>query len=632
MKDRRPRQELQALGADAAITRRDFVNGALAGAGASLLGVPAVAGARDGRPAAGADTFTGYGGVGDYADCNGNTWAVVQAAHRGIRDGGYDAKALDGARSAGDFDLVIVGGGIAALSAAHSFAKAAGAGRHALILENHPVFGGEARQNEFRVDGERLLGPQGSNDYLVPEKGDGSVADSFFEEFALPRAYDWQTWDPVLKPIRFPRDNASNWDGFQETQFDIGYFFAEGAGGKPRWLRNIWANGLADTPFTPAARRDLLRWRSATQPLTEGERRHLDSMSYQDYLERVCGYDPAVTRFTAPFVGELCGVSPDAVSGLVGRELVERPDIPMSFSFPGGNSPFARVLLRALVPDALPGRDFGSLMYGPIHFPSLDREGQATRVRLAATVLRVKHLGTAQDRLEITYEKGGELLKVSARSVVMASGGWVNKHILVDMPQDLRAAYEQFVYAPAMIVNVALRQWRFLYDLGVAACRWFDDRDSFGWTCNIRQLMVTERHAPALHPDRPAVLTFYMGFPTPGLPAAAQGAAARARLLATPYADFELRIRRQLVRLFGSHGFKPQRDIAGVILNRWGHARLVQPPGFLYGRDGKPSPLQRAREGYGRVSIGHAELNGSQTWDSAVKYGRLAGERAASFV
>jgi hypothetical protein len=35
-----------------------------------------------------ADTFTGYGGVGDYARANGNTWSVVQAAHR-LRDGAF---------------------------------------------------------------------------------------------------------------------------------------------------------------------------------------------------------------------------------------------------------------------------------------------------------------------------------------------------------------------------------------------------------------------------------------------------------------------------------------------------------------------------------------------------------------
>ena len=92
--------ERRQLGLDAPITRRDFVNGALASAGSAMLGlsVPPVS-------RAATDMFTGYGGVGDYAKANGNTWPVVQAAHR-LRDGHYDASAFAGAKPAGDFDLI----------------------------------------------------------------------------------------------------------------------------------------------------------------------------------------------------------------------------------------------------------------------------------------------------------------------------------------------------------------------------------------------------------------------------------------------------------------------------------------------------------------------------------------------
>ena len=156
--------ERRRLGLDARITRRDFINGSLVGAGATLLGASSsnvaapsgrarapTAGESDaGAPAAGQDTFTGYGGVGDYARANGNTWPVVQAAHR-LRDGQYDPAAFANAKAAGDFDLVVVGGGIAGLSAAHYFTKAAGTSRRVLLLENHAMLGGEARQNEFVV-------------------------------------------------------------------------------------------------------------------------------------------------------------------------------------------------------------------------------------------------------------------------------------------------------------------------------------------------------------------------------------------------------------------------------------------------------------------------------------------------
>lgn len=66
------------------------------------------------------------------------------------------------------------------------------------------------------------------------------------------------------------------------------------------------------------------------------------------------------------------------------------------------------------------------------------------------------------------------------------------------------------------------------------------------------------------------------------------------------------------------------------MLNRWGHARLIEPPGFHYGVGGAPSPLERVRAGYGRIAIGHSELNGAQHWGSALEYGIKAGEQAAN--
>jgi spermidine dehydrogenase len=610
------------LGLDAPITRRDFLNGSLA----SAVGVqvqPAAA------AAAMADTFTGYGGVGDYAHSNGNTLPVLQAAHR-LRDGRYTDAALGAAGDAGRFDLVVVGGGIAGLSAAHRFRALRGPATRILILENHPMPGGEAKQNQFEVDGVRLLGPQGSNDFGLPGQRRDSLTDAFFEEFALPREYQWQGWDSRLKPLRFARDNYSNMDGFQETQVDVGYFFERAHGaGKPGWRRNIWSSGLKDTPYSDAARRDLLRWRADHGALSEIENRYLDTITYREYLETVRGYDVAVTRMVEPIVGLLAGVSTDAACARLGRQLVEDPTRPLGLSFPGGNSPFPRALLRSLLPSALPGRDFESLVYGKFDFRAIDGADQGVRMRLEATALRVRHSGVNADEVSVVYEQGGRLFEARAGHAIMASGGWINRHLLVDMPDDLRAAYGQFAYAPALIINVALRQWRFLYDLDITACRWFDEVDGIGYCCNVRQTMVTSTEAPMLHPDKPAVLTFYLGLSVPGLPAATQGMAARARLLNTSYSAFELLIRRQMLRLFGSTGFRPDRDIAGIVLNRWGHARLVEPPGFHYGVDGKPSPLERVRQGYGRISIGHSELNGAQHWGSALEYGRKAGERAA---
>ena len=91
MTDRRKLEDDSAPSLPDNITRKDFLNTALIGAGAALLGAPspAVALARrlaESSEAPPADPWTGPGGVGDYSASNGNTKAVMDAAH-GIRDG-----------------------------------------------------------------------------------------------------------------------------------------------------------------------------------------------------------------------------------------------------------------------------------------------------------------------------------------------------------------------------------------------------------------------------------------------------------------------------------------------------------------------------------------------------------------
>ena len=49
-----------------------------------------------------------------------------------------------------EFDLVIIGGGFSGLGAAYQF-QAKSENKTCLIMDNHPVFGGEAKENEFKI-------------------------------------------------------------------------------------------------------------------------------------------------------------------------------------------------------------------------------------------------------------------------------------------------------------------------------------------------------------------------------------------------------------------------------------------------------------------------------------------------
>src|SRR5678815_3023611 len=126
---------------------------------------------------------------------------VMSAAHA-MRDGAYDHRA---ATDTGEtYDLVAVGGGISGLAAAVFFQK--NKGGRCLVIDNHPVFGGEAKRNEFIVDGQHLVAHQASAIFLVPRKG--GYTDRFYEMIGMDRStFDYQTWRCLLYTSPSPRDS-----------------------------------------------------------------------------------------------------------------------------------------------------------------------------------------------------------------------------------------------------------------------------------------------------------------------------------------------------------------------------------------------------------------------------------------
>ncbi len=287
--------------------------------------------------------------------------------------------------------------------------------------------------------------------------------------------------------------------------------------------------------------------------------------------------------------------------------------------------------MKSLIPDAIAGqRSFEDITLGRIDFAALDRAGQPVRLRLNSTAISVAHEGEpdAASHVRVICARGGRLHGVRAKAVIMATGGWINRYVVRDLPAEHRETYGQFQHAPFLVANVALSNWRFLYKLGITAAIWDKGEGDFGYTCNIRSPMQVGAYQPPLDPDRPTVLSFYTPFYYPGLPVAAQVKIGRAELLSTSYAEYEKRILNQMMKLFGSAGFRPDRDVAGIILNRWGHAYSVPFPGFYGGATGN-APRDVIRRHYGRIAFGHSELDGLQHYGPAADEGRRAFDQLA---
>jgi spermidine dehydrogenase len=614
------------------------LNGVLLGSGAALLARHPSAPAAATPFATPAGDWYGFGGVGDYASSHGNTPEVVQRAHE-LRDGRY-ADALVAAADTGEtYDVVIVGGGIAGLGAALEFTQRAKPGQRCLLLDNHPVFGGESKRNEFIVNGQRLIAPQGANGFSVPGIDEGAHASDdsrYYDLLGVPRKFRYADWPASLAPLKFGTDNYGYLYWLDYTA-DMGWFHGAGSDDGMKMVRNAWSGGLRGLPYSEREREQLLHWRrDATRSYDGKDFEHwLDSMSYAQYIEKIMGLGAHVSRYASPILAGAVGLGSDAVSayaayailfpGVIGFYPPQVRDFSTfeRHSFPGGNDGFARHFVKKIHPAAIAGDDsFEAILNGAIAFDRLDSADLPVRMRLGATAVAVEHEGDADRAAEVlvAYVHNGKLRSVRARGVVMASGGWVNHHVVRDLPDTLRQAYATFRHAPFLVANLAVTNWRFMYDQGITAA-WYEG--DFGFAVNVRRPMTVGDYTPPLHPDQPAVLSFYVPFCYPGETAAAQCTRGRAELFSTSYAGYERKIIDQMRALFGTK-FVPERDVAGIILNRWGHAYVVPEPGFYFGRDNGPAPREVVQQGYGRIAFGHSELRGNQHWGPAAAEGARA--------
>jgi len=601
-----------ALGLDQTISRRDFLNSTLLASGALLM-----SSASPLQLLAQQDDWTGYSGVGDYAGSNGNTLEVLKAGHR-IRDGEFE-KIPDGLIETGEiYDCVVVGGGISGLAAALFFQRCAGKDKKCLVVDNHPIFGGEAKRNEFLVDGHRLTAHQGSAIFQVQYPH--SFIARFYESIGMNMpVLKYQSWSGISPEIPLAHTPYELVDSAPTT---YGFYFGSKFGQRPgMWLIDPWGKKLEGAPISESARAELLKWHTGPKtpqkrPQYEGDpiSRQLDAITLEEHLMQLYGISRETIRtFLSPVEGGGSGLGPDALSAYADYafELLHPMPDAEDQMFPGGNAEFARLMVKALIPQSIAGsQTIEEVCKKKVNFKALDQAGSPARVRLNSTVVGVCHDGdpAKAKSISIIYASDGKAYRVKARSVVMAGGCWATKHIVRDLPAAHRQAYELFYRSPCMMVNVALRNWRFLYKMGISGCRWFEGLGNY---TDVQKKALMGADSPAISPDSPTVLTVKVLYSYPGLPAAEQGSRGREEILNTPFLDYERRIRQQFTDMFAPAGFDASRDIAGIILNRWGHAYLNPQPGFFFGKQAEAAPRQILRAApFGRIAFANTDLAG----------------------
>jgi spermidine dehydrogenase len=614
----------KVLGMDRRISRRDFLNSSLLASGSLLMGplTPAQLLAAETQ-----DDWTGYSGVGDYQGSNGNTRAVLDAGHL-LRDHRFDDLPENVIDTGEVYDCVVVGGGISGLAAALFFLRQAGGNRTCLVLDNHAIFGGEAKRNEFVVDGHRLMAHQGSAVFFVQYPH--SFISRFYESIGLktPRL-EYQKWNAESPEIPV---GHTPYDLVGSEPANYGFFFGARFGKKPgEWLFDPWGKKLEGAPIPETARRELLKWRQGPaeeeqRPRFHGDEisRYLDGITLEDHIIRRFGISRETVRtYLSPIEGGGSGLGPDVLSAYADyaadmlHPLNDGGDNDQMF--PGGNTGFARLMVKTLIPGSIAGdHSVAAVCRNSVNFDVLDGQGSNARIRLNSTAVWVEHDGepSKAQLVNVVYVRDGKVHRVKARTVVMAGGGWTTQHVVRDLPSTHLKAYAQFHRSPCMMVNVALHNWRFLYKMGMAGFRWFE---GIGNYTEVRRTALVGTDLATLGPDTPVVLTLKHLYAYPGLPIAEQGHKGREQMLATSFRDYERQIRQQFTDMFARYGFDAGRDIAGIILNRWGHAYLNPQPGFFFGKDGEPAPPEVLRAApFGRIAFANTDLAGIMDHRSSI--------------
>jgi spermidine dehydrogenase len=638
------------LGLGEPITRRDFLNGVALTVGGSLIPAEMAAALAFDLPPSAQQKAGYYPPI--LTGLRGSHEGSFETAHQ-VKDGNFWKNAGAPEPDGETYDLVVVGAGISGLSAACVFRKEAGPGARILVLDNHDDFGGHAKRNEFHQGGPMRLSHGGT--FAIDSPAPYSP---FAKGFIRDLGIDVSKWA-----------TANDRKLYGSLGMERGVFFDKETFGRDVLTSNplrgrrarrasdadnaAWKRFEREAPLSDGAKRDLARLLSEPRDYMPGlgsaeKKSRLARMSYSDYLTKVAAVSPEIVKLLQSTLNGLYGAGIDmvpaqdawglALPGFDGLALDPQPGIGMNrdsipneeseryfFHFPDGNATVARLMVRRLVPAAVPGRTAEDIVTSKIDYARLDEAGSNTQLRLSSTAVRVQHVGPADKarEVEITYVRDGRLRIARAKSCILACWHVVIPYICAELPKEQRDALAYAVKVPLVYTSVLLRDWTSFVKLGFSgAYAPGSYHTSFDLSIPVN---VGDYRFPR-DPKEPITVHMSRTPCAPGRPARDQHRAGRAELLGTTFETFERNIRDQMARTLGAGGFDPARDILALTVNRWPHGYAYQYNSLFdpFWLEGGETPCSVARRPFGRISIANADSEAYAYTNAALDHGERA--------
>jgi spermidine dehydrogenase len=631
---------------DRPIARRDFLNGVAVAIGAPLLGLKSAS--AQPVPAPQAPTTPAGSYPPSITGMRGLYPGSFDTAHA-LRDHTFWPRHADQPSDTGErYDLVIVGGGISGLSAAYFYRKIAGNNARILILDILDDFGGHAKRNEFDINGRKLLGYGGT--YAIESPSPYSAtAKSVIAELGIDVTADARVRDTKLYSslglgpgVFFDKETFGADvllpDPKPEKDADFG---------DPGTTETHWKEFHEKAPLSAAAKQDIQRIYEGKKDYLPGlsaqqKKARLARITYAKYLTEVMGCDPSVVKYFQTRPHAYFGVGIDAVSaqdawgfglpGFEGLDLGSEPGPGIShdsiqneeaekywFHFPDGNASIARLLVRKLIPAAVPGSTVEDVVTARADYARLDEAGSNIRIRLNSSVARVRHLGdvdTAKE-VEVAYVQDGKLQSVRGGHCILACWHSMIPYLSDELSPRQRAAMASAAKVPIVYTNVVLKNWKAFQKAGVNSV--YAPGSYFEAVQLDLPVSIGDYKCPRT-PEEPIVVHMMRTPCHPGLSARDQHRAGRVELYNTTFETFERNIRDEMAHALSSGGFDPARDIAAITVNRWPHGYAYEYNSLFdpFWLEGGEQPCVVARQPYGRVAIANADAAAYSYTDAAI--------------